>query len=182
MPSPGGQVSGMVGTALGLRDEVGTSGAIPTTSPRATRPHHGGKPGMTGVGISESCPRAAARSGYARSTGWHLGRPPWGRSESGANHPAAPHHHPAPGDTNAQLRRHGTAPGDRTRAANSAFGTKRSQVQILSPRPGQVSRVTGSWGLTGKPARPLSAESRHGTLLQRCSAQVPLADRRGSGG
>jgi len=91
MPSPGGQaVSGMVGTALGLRDEVGTSGAIPTTSPRATRPHHGGKPGMTGVGISESCPRAAARSGYARSTGWHLGRPPWGRSESGANHPAAP--------------------------------------------------------------------------------------------
>ena len=101
MPSPGGQaVSGMVGTALGLRDEVGTSGAIPTTSPRATRPHHGGKPGMTGVGISESCPRAAARSGYARSTGWHLGRSV-GTEQIRSEPPISLRHHPAPDDTNA---------------------------------------------------------------------------------
>jgi len=100
VPSPGGQVSGMVGKGAQPADEVGATGAIPTTSSRATRPQHGGKPGMIGVGISGSCPRAAVWSGYARSTGWHLGRSV-GTEQIRSEPPSSLRHHPAPDDTNA---------------------------------------------------------------------------------
>jgi hypothetical protein len=38
----------MVGAAVGRRYELGTTGAFPTTSPRATRPQRGGKLGEVG--------------------------------------------------------------------------------------------------------------------------------------
>jgi hypothetical protein len=47
MPSPGRQISGMARATRSGSVEVvaGLGGAIPSTSPRATRPQHGGKPG-----------------------------------------------------------------------------------------------------------------------------------------
>ncbi len=70
MPSPGGQISGMAGHQR-ERDWVGWTGwGIPSISPQGL-PH--GDPGAALpaalTGRVEGCPRVAARSDSARSTG-----------------------------------------------------------------------------------------------------------------
>ena len=156
MPSPGGLSPGWSAqrSACGTRWDVRCH---PDDLPEGYQTAPRGQAWHDRCGYQRKLPPRCGPVGLRQVDGMAPRQTPVGTERIRSEPPSSPHHHPAPGDTNAQLRRHGTAPGDRTRAANSAFGTKRSQVQILSPRPGQVSRVTGSWGLTGKPARPLSA-------------------------
>ncbi len=79
VPSPGGQVSGMAGCG------------IPSTSPRGYHTTSRGQSCTTSAGgCVEGCPRAAARSGVARSTGCHTRPSVVGRSKPGARGSGAP--------------------------------------------------------------------------------------------
>ncbi len=78
-PLPARPKCALAGRA-GLRDgrhkrqahSVGWGGCgIPSTSPRATTRLPGGRPGKLGGRLRGCCPRGAAWSGYARSTGCH---------------------------------------------------------------------------------------------------------------
>jgi hypothetical protein len=62
MPSPGRQISGMARATRSGSVEVvaGLGGAIPSTSPRATRPQHGASLARSTGGSGGCCPRTAA--------------------------------------------------------------------------------------------------------------------------
>jgi len=79
--------------------------------------------------------------------------PSWSVSEQIRSAPASSGcHTPTRTSTNVQVTQHGTAPAVSRRQPASAFGTKRSQVQILSPRPNLNGLVSGS-ALASRPDR-----------------------------
>ena len=102
---------------------------------------------MTGTSALPSANSTTECVGPGRATrpawlsGWRGARPLVGPEHSRSEAGERRRHRLTRGNTNAQFGRHATSPGEYARATASAFGTKRSQVQILSPRPELVRGV-----------------------------------------
>ena len=121
------QVSGMAGARhpVDLPEGYHTPARGQSFTTPAAGCVEGWPPGRRAVGLRQvdGMPREPG-SGLAEQT----------RSEP----PASGHHAPRRTSRNTQANRYATAPGVSSREPVSAFGTKRSQVQILSPRPDQT--------------------------------------------
>ena len=134
------------------------------------RPPKGATTRRPGCGVTRGLPAVPSRAapgpprGRALSRGCHA-RPRCGLAEQTRSEPPASRRHaPRRTSRNTQVNRYTAAPGVSSREPASAFGTKRSQVQILSPRPTNgllrgfiacsgtrpFDRLTAAWGESGE--------------------------------
>ena len=109
---------------------------IPSASPRATTRRPGGQSiASSAGGCVEGCPPGRRAVGRCQADGMTHELQRGLAEQTRSERPTSARHVPARIGRNVQARPHEAIQDGTGRAEVSTFGTKRSQVQILSPRP-----------------------------------------------